>query len=594
MPALWLLPPYSSWMRSALDVVCYRGLGAKMELEDQDGDGDGIVGVRGQGGIRALPCIFANEMLEKVAGFGLNTNMITYLTNKYHLSTVTSQTMLFVWSAASNFAPIPGAVVADMYLGRFMAVALGSISCLIGIVFLWLSATIPGARPPPCSSGEHCAPPGARHLAWLLAGFAFLSVGAGGVRPCSMAFGADQFSRHPKERRSRILQAYFNAYYASIGVAFSVAVTAIVYLQDNVGWSVGFAVPMGLMLLSTVSFFLGSGLYIKEKGKRLMFSGIGAAVGAAIRNHRARLPAKTGDGVYHHLKDCKLTVPTDQLRFLNKACMIGSTEEGSGSPSNSGRRPCTVDQVEQLKSAIRVLPIWSSTIFLALAMNQSFAVKQADTMDRRVGKGRFQVPSGSLALFNMATMSLWSASYDRWVAPALRWHTGNPRGLTMKQRIGGGLLLATASSAVSAVVEGARRRQALSGDTISAFWLVPQFALVGLAEAFGVIGEIEFFYTELPKSMASFSMSLLYMAFGVGNLAGALIVKVVQVASRRGGNTSWLVDDLNAGHYDYYYWLLTGYGVVNFVYFAWCCWVYGEEGKNVEWEEDDDGDQPIL
>jgi MFS family permease len=131
-----------------------------------------------------------------------------------------------------------------------------------------------------------------------------------------MAFGADQFSRHPKERRSRILQAYFNAYYASIGVAFSVAVTAIVYLQDNVGWSVGFAVPMGLMLLSAVSFFLGSGLYIKEKGKRLMFSGIGAAVGAAIRNHRARLPARTGDGVYHHLKDCKLTVPTDQLRYV--------------------------------------------------------------------------------------------------------------------------------------------------------------------------------------------------------------------------------------------------------------------------------------
>jgi hypothetical protein len=121
---------------------------------------------------------------------------------------------------------------------------------------------------------------------------------------------------------------------------------------------------------------------------------------------------------------------------------------------------------------------------------------------------------------------------------------------------------------------------------------VPQFALAGLAEAFGIIGEIEFFYTELPKSMASFSMSLLYMAFGVGNLAGALIVKVVQVASRRGGRTGWLVDNLNVGHYDYYYWLLTGYGVANFVYFAWCCWVYGEEGKNVEWEEDDNTEQP--
>ncbi|KAL6614473.1 hypothetical protein ACP70R_036743 [Stipagrostis hirtigluma subsp. patula] len=566
-------------------------LPAELEAEDE-------LCFKGKGGFKALPFIITNEMLEKVAGFGLNTNMIQYLTKQYHLSNVTSQTMIFVWSAVSNFMPIAGAVVADTCLGRFLAVALGTASCFVGMVFLWLSATIPGARPPPCN-GNQCAPPGARHLAWLLAGFAFLSVGAGGVRPCSMAFGADQFSRHPKERRSRILQAYFNAYYASIGVAFTIAVTAIVYVQDNVGWSVGFAVPMGLMLLSTVTFLLGSRLYIKEKGDKQMLSGIGDAVVAAIRNRGARLPAKTDDGVYHHLKDCKLTVPTDRLRFLNKACMIRGSEEedapGNGvdaaaserhGDGDGGRRLCTVDQVEQLKSAIRVLPIWSSTVFLTLAMNQSFAVKQADRMNRRLGSGRFQVPSGSLALFNMLTMSLWSASYDKWIAPALRRHTGNPRGLTMKQRIGGGLLLATAATGVSAVVEGARRRLALRGVTISAFWLAPQYALVGLAEAFGVIGEIEFFYTELPKSMASFSMSLLYLAMGVGNLVGALIVKLVQVGSRRGGKTGWLVDSLDAGHYDYYYWVLTGYGAVNIAYFAWCGWAYGEEGKNVEWEGD--------
>ncbi|GJM93056.1 hypothetical protein PR202_ga09577 [Eleusine coracana subsp. coracana] len=73
---------------------------------------------KGKGGFKALPFIISNEMLEKVAGFGLNTNMITYLTKQYHLSNVASQTMIFVWSAVSNFAPIPGAVVADMYLGR--------------------------------------------------------------------------------------------------------------------------------------------------------------------------------------------------------------------------------------------------------------------------------------------------------------------------------------------------------------------------------------------------------------------------------------------------------------------------------------------
>jgi hypothetical protein len=75
------------------------------------------------------------------------------------------------------------------------------------MVSLWLSATILGARPPPCNDSEQCAPPVARQIAWLLSGFAFMSIGAGGVQPCSMAFGADPFLRHPKEQRSGILQA---------------------------------------------------------------------------------------------------------------------------------------------------------------------------------------------------------------------------------------------------------------------------------------------------------------------------------------------------------------------------------------------------
>ncbi|CAM0882588.1 unnamed protein product [Alopecurus aequalis] len=572
-------------------------------METQEGDAHSSESdaskVKGKGGFVALPFIVANEMLEKVAGFGLNTNMIMYLTKQYHLSNVTAGATLFVWAAAANFAPIPGALIADMYIGRFMAISLGSIACLTGIVFLWLSAMIPGARPTPCGVGlvtEQCTPPGPRHLAWLIAGFTFLSIGAGGIRPCSMAFGADQFSRHPKEQRSRILKAYFNAYYASIGVAFTVAVTVIVYVQDNVGWKAGFAVPMGLMMLSAVCFLLGSRLYVKEKGSKQMFSGIGAALVAAMKNYRVPLPVKTEDGVYHHLKDCKLTVPTDRLRFLNKACLIGSTGNdvaASECPSSSERRLCTVDQVEQLKSAIRILPIWSSTVFLAQAMSQNYAVLQANEMDRRVGA--FHVPGCSFTMFNMVTMSLWSGSYDRWIAPALRRVTGNPRGLTMKQRVGVGLLLATAAMAVSAGVEGTRRRLALSGATaMSAFWLVPQFALMGLAEAFGVIGELEFFYTELPKSMASFSMALLYMALGVGNLVNSLIVKVVDDASRRGGRTSWLSSDLNAGHYDYYYWLLACLGALNFVYFLSCAWAYGEEEKNVQWEEEDETEPPVA
>ncbi|CAD6213396.1 unnamed protein product [Miscanthus lutarioriparius] len=60
-----------------------------------------------------------------------------------------------------------------------------------------------------------------------------------------------------------------------------------------------------------------------------MFIAIGSAVDETIRNHMAWLPDKTDNvnGVYHHLKDCKLAVPTDKLRLLNKACLLHGTKE---------------------------------------------------------------------------------------------------------------------------------------------------------------------------------------------------------------------------------------------------------------------------
>jgi dipeptide/tripeptide permease len=90
-----------------------------------------------------LPFVpLANEMLERVAGFGLNTNMIMYLTKQYHLSNVTAGATLFAWAAAANFAPIPGALIADMYIGRFVAISIGSIACLtVSVKFRPILAT---------------------------------------------------------------------------------------------------------------------------------------------------------------------------------------------------------------------------------------------------------------------------------------------------------------------------------------------------------------------------------------------------------------------------------------------------------------------
>lgn len=68
----------------------------------------------------------ANEVLEKVASFGLLANMIIYLTATYHMKPAAAAVVLLLWGAISNFLPIFGAFLADSWLGKFRVIAAGS------------------------------------------------------------------------------------------------------------------------------------------------------------------------------------------------------------------------------------------------------------------------------------------------------------------------------------------------------------------------------------------------------------------------------------------------------------------------------------
>jgi dipeptide/tripeptide permease len=65
-----------------------------------------------------------------VASFGLHPNMILYLTTRYQMTAVDGAMVIYLWNAMTNFLPIFGAVLADVYLGRFRVIALGSIVSL--------------------------------------------------------------------------------------------------------------------------------------------------------------------------------------------------------------------------------------------------------------------------------------------------------------------------------------------------------------------------------------------------------------------------------------------------------------------------------
>ncbi|OWM66046.1 hypothetical protein CDL15_Pgr015472 [Punica granatum] len=103
---------------------------------------------------------------------------------------------------------------------------------------------------------------------------------AGGIRPCSIAFGADQLDNHENPKNQLVLQSFFNRYYASVGITVMLSVTVIVYIQDKAGWVIGFEVPLVLMFLAAVLFLIGSPFYVKVKGNKSLFTGFAQVVAA--------------------------------------------------------------------------------------------------------------------------------------------------------------------------------------------------------------------------------------------------------------------------------------------------------------------------
>jgi peptide/histidine transporter 3/4 len=106
-------------------------------------------------------------------------------------------------------------------------------------------------------------------------------------------------------------------------------------------------------------------------------------------------------------------------------------------------------------------------------------------------------------------------------------------------------------------------------------WLVPQYCLNGLAEAFNAIGQTEFYYSEFPKSMSSIAAALFGLGMAVANLLASAILSAVDKLTSRGGKESWVSNNINKGHYDNYYWLLAIMSSVNLLYFLVCSWAYG-------------------
>ncbi|KAG0499511.1 hypothetical protein HPP92_004202 [Vanilla planifolia] len=207
--------------------------------------GDGSVDIKGNpvmkhktGNWKACPFILGTECCERLAYYGISTNLVTYLTKKLHQGNASAARNVTTWQGTCYLSPLIGAVLADAYWGRYWTIAVFSTIYFIGMGTLTLSASVPQLEPPSCVDSV-CPEATAAQYGVFFLGLYLIALGTGGIKPCVSSFGADQFDDTDSMERVK-KGSFFNWFYFSINIGALVSSSLLVWLQDNCGWGLGF------------------------------------------------------------------------------------------------------------------------------------------------------------------------------------------------------------------------------------------------------------------------------------------------------------------------------------------------------------------
>ncbi|KAK9998451.1 hypothetical protein SO802_018054 [Lithocarpus litseifolius] len=535
-----------------------------------------------RGGWISFPFVTGAAAGFTLGGVGWLANLIVFLIQVFNVKSINAAQIYNIANGSINFFPIIGAIVADSFLGSFAVAAISGSISLLGIILITLTVILDPLRPQSCNNGSSlCTPPSNVQYAVLYTGLAMASFGLGGTRFTIATMGANQFDK-PKDR-----EIFFNWYFFTFYFASAVSNTAIVYIEDNVSWRVGFGICAITNFIGLAFLLLGNRFYLHDKPQGSPFTSIVRVIVATIQKWKIELSSNIEDYYYKHDGITETaTIPKMSFRFLNRAAFKTEGDVGSDGSIAKPWRICTIQEVEDLKTLIRIFPLWLSGIFLStpIGVQGSLTILQALTMDRHLGP-HFQIPAGSILVLCMISTSVFLAIIDHFLCPM--WQKLTRRSPTSLQRIGLGHVLNILSMAISALVEAKRLKTAqahhIQGQPgaivpMLALWLFPQLVLVGIGEAFHFPGQIALYYQEFPMALRSTSTAMIAMIIGIAYYLSTALVDLVRRV------TGWLPNNINNGRLDNVYWLLVVVGVLNFGYYLVCASLY--RYQNVEKEEE--------
>lgn len=561
---------------------------------------DGTVDLKGRpilrsktGRWRACSFIVGYEMCERMSYYGIASNLVLYLTRELHEGTVKSANNVTNWAGFVWMAPILGAYIADAHLGRYRTFVIASGIYLLGMSLLTLAVSVPALKPPSCGHGvkdEDCE----KHASTFQVGIFYfalyiIAIGTGGTKPNISTMGADQFDDFdPKERTQKL--SFFNFWMLGIVFGTLFSYTFLVYIQDNVGWSLGYGLPTLGLALSILVFLVGTPLYRHRLPSGSPLTRMSMVLVAAVRKWKVPVPKDPKElhelslRDYSNLGNFRID-RTPTLRVLDKAAV----KSGPTSPWML----CPVSQVEETKQMIKMIPVLIATLIPSTITAQvgTLFIKQGTTLNRSLGP-HFDIPPACLTSFVVIFMFISLVIYERHFVPAIRKYTGDPRGISLLQRLGIGLVLHIIIMVTACFAERTRlsvaRENGILGKNqtvpLTIFILLPQFALMGIADAFVDVSKLEFFYDQAPQGMKSLGTSYFTTSVGIGNFLSSFLLTTVSHITKKHGHRGWIQNNLNTSRLDYFYAFYAILSFLNLLFFLLVAkfYVYNEEVDVIE------------
>jgi len=369
-----------------------------------------------------------------------------------------------VWSGTCHLTPLIGVFLDDAYLGRFKVIA--SFSCLFyipGLILLALTAALPELNP----ASDQVAT--SAQLAALYIALYLVALGTGGIDHFLSSFGADQFdSTNPAE--AALIPTFFNYFYAAINSGAVISSLFLIYIQEEISWALGYAIPAGAFVFAVGIFLLGTPRYKFSPAAGSPFCRIFRILRGAFAHRKAVVPADEkelyeyqGEGNESIIIGQEKLPRTSSFKWLEKACTkvegepmampevddkdvddvtllteskenlgqfnekeevavsdpakIAAAKENNSTMKKKRSVLVTLTEVEELKILIRLLPIaftliMYNTIYAQMA---TMFILQGTGMDTSLGS--LTIPPASLFVLDCLSVLVFVFLYDLVIAP---------------------------------------------------------------------------------------------------------------------------------------------------------------------------------